>query len=726
MTVAGFDNAAHGLGRPDIPSLPTHPLDALLRPASLAFVGASNRPDTPGNTMIRAATADGFAGAIFPVNPNADRVEGLVCYPSLASLPHRVEHVVIGLGDAMVERALIDAAEHGARAATIFAGCDLSQAGDPGLPDRLTAIAREAGIAICGPNGMGFLNPGIGLRVCGFPSFVALRPGGVALITQSGSAFSALAFNDQRLKFAICVSSGRELTTTAEDYMDWALDRPETRVLGLFLETARAPGRFIAALEKADARGVPVVALKVGRTALSARFAASHSGAMVGDSAAYEAAFRRHGVVAVETLDQFAADLLLFSAAPPAPAGGLAGLHDSGGEREMVVDLAERERVPWAAISAATRAALAAHLDGGLRPDNPLDVWGSGRDFETHVEGCMDVMLADPDTAIGVLFQDIREGSQVAAGFTRAVVRSKAKSGKPVAIVTNYASVNHRALALAVTEAGVPVIDGTEEGLRAVRALFEVRDRRRRAAHRPMPVDPATVAAWRARLARGGPVGEAEALRLLGDYGIPVPRLAEVASAGDACAAARAIGFPVVLKTAAPGIRHKTEHGGVALGLADEAALAAAYRAMAARLGPQAIVMAMAPQGVEIAFGLVQDRQFGPFVLVAAGGVRIEALGDRCVSLPGLTVAEADAMIGALRVARLLAGGRGRMPCDRPALAGALARFSMLAADLGDLIAEMDVNPLLATPEGAVAVDALLVQRAGGSGAAMPGGADEL
>lgn len=689
-----------------------HRLDPLLRPASIAFVGASARPDTPGNTMIKVAAADGYPGCIYAVNPKAAEIEGVPCFPDLASLPERVEHVVIGLGDTLVERALAEAIAHGARAATIFAGCDLTDAGDPGLVGRLAAMAREAGVAICGANSMGFLNPQIGLRVTGFPSSVGLKPGAAALITQSGSAFSALAYNDQRLKFSICVSSGREMTATAEDYMDWALDQPETRALGLFLEAARAPERFVEVLAKAARRGVPVVALKVGRTALSAGFAASHSGAIAGNAAAYEAVFRSQGVIEVETLDQLAATLTLLSQVPPPPPGGLAGLHDSGGEREMVADLAAREGVEYAAISTETKARLAAHLDSGLQPDNPLDVWGSGRDFETHVEACMDAMLADAATAMGVLFQDIREGSYIAAGFTRAVVRAAARSPKPVAVVTNYASVNHRPLALAVTEAGVPVIDGTEEGLRAVRALFAFRDRQGRESRPLTPTDPAVVARWRARLMEPRVLGEAEALALLGDYGIAAPGFAAGDSEAGVLAAAAAVGYPVALKTAAPGLNHKTDADGVRLGLRDAAALAAAYAEMAARLGPEALVMRMAPRGVEIAFGMVQDRQFGPIVVVAAGGIWIEALADRAVAQAPIALEAAGEMIAGLRVSRQLDGGRGVPPADRAALAGALARFSLMVAELGDLIAEMDVNPLFAGADGVWAVDALVVPRA--------------
>lgn len=688
-----------------------HPLDPLLKPASLALVGASVRANTAGNTMVKAAARDGYAGRLYAINPKYQSVEGVACFPDLDSLPEQVEHVVLCLGNEYLEAGLRDAARHGARAVTIFASCDLTGAPDDRLGARLAEIANEAGILICGGNGMGFCNPQIGLRVTGYSTELPMKPGGVAFITQSGSAFSALAYGDQRLKFGICVSSGRELTTTTADYLDWALDQPATTVVGLFLETARQPERFARALEKADRLGIPVVALKVGRTEMSAAFAASHSGAIAGDDAAYEALFAKWGVASVDTLDQLAANLLLFSLDRPAAPGGLVSMHDSGGEREMVVDLAAAAGVRFASISEATADQLQLHLDSGLHPENPLDVWGSGRDFELHVEACMDALLADPDAAIGMLFQDVRDGSYVAKGFTDALISASRKTAKPVAVATNYSAVSHRALALAVTEAGVPVIDGTQEALNAVRNLLSFRDRRARRVSYLPPVCADRRERWRARLGQARPLDEAEGLALLADYGIRTAMSRKADTAEAALAAAQDIGFPVALKTAMPGIQHKSDQGGVKLGLADAQSFQSAYADMAERLGPEVVVAEMVPPGVEIAFGIVRDPQFGPYMMVASGGIWIEVLKDRAVALPPLSLEEAGEMIGRLRINPLLDGKRGMAPADRAALHEALARFSMLAADLGDLIQEMDVNPLIVSAQGCIAVDALLVGR---------------
>lgn len=687
----------------------SHRLDPLLRPDSLAFVGASVRPDTPGNTMVRAAAMDGYAGRIYAINPKYHSVEGVPCFASLADLPEAVEHVVLGVANEYLEAGLAAAIRHGARAATIFASCMLE--GDDGLADRLSAMAREAGMAICGGNGMGFCNPTIGLRISGYATRGRMLPGGVTLIAQSGSAFSALGYNDRRLKFNLCASTGRELATTTADYMDWALEQDATRVIGLFLESARDPEAFVAALAKAEARRIPVVVLKVGRTETSAAFAASHSGAIAGDAAAYEALFEKWGVLTVGSLDSLAASLLLFGTAKPAAAGGMASVHDSGGEREMVVDLASEIGVPLAAIGDATKARLRRHLDPELEPANPLDVWGTGRDFEANVEACLSALLDDPETAIGVMFEDIRDGSYVTRGFTAAALRAAEKSDKPVALVTNYAALNHRDVALATTEAGVPVIDGTEEGLRAVRNLLSFRDHRPASAAREDAVDAGLRAAWRARLETGKSLDEAEGLRLIADYGIATPATRIAATREAALAAAREIGFPVALKTAAPGILHKSDRDGVRLGIPGEAGLATAYDEVAARLGPRVLVAAMAGKGVEIGLGLVNDRQFGPYLIVAAGGIWIEVLRDRVVAMPPVSPARAAALVDRLRIRPLLDGRRGLPPANLPALHHAISRLSALAEDLGDLIAEMDINPVIMSDSGAVAVDAVVVPR---------------
>ena len=690
-------------------------MNALLRPSSIALIGASNRAGAPGRVMVEQARAGGFAGRLFPVNPRETEISGLTCVPNLAHIASHVDLAVIAVGEARTEAALSEVIDRGIPAAMIFAGCDGAGAEGDGVLARLTAMAREAGLALCGPNSMGFVNPSHGLNVMAYAPRVALRRGNIALIAQSGSAFSALTYNHDRLGFSLAVSTGREIATRSEDYLHWALDQPETGVIGLFQETARDPERFREALERAEARGIPVVILKVGRSEVAARFAASHSGAIAGNAAAYEAVFRAHNVIETHTLDDFAACLQLFSHVDPLalPDGRLSGVHDSGGEREMVVDRAEDLNVPYAVLSEHTKTRLSENLDAGLHPENPLDAWGSGQDFEPKINNMMNALITDPDVGVLGLFVDIRDGSWTSGTCVAALANAAAASGKPGVVVSNFSGVNHAVMASDAIAAGLPVIEGTDEGLRAVRALFDWRDARRHAnSPDPLPqIPPGIAAKWRIRLTEAVPLDEAEALSLLADYGIPTPRLARITSPADIDAAVATVGLPLVLKTAAPGVAHKSDVNGVIVGLQTADDVRAAYADLSARLGPRAIVAEMAPKGAELAFGILHDDSFGPLVMLATGGIWIELLKDRVVALPPFGPAGARRMIDRLRLGAMLTGARGRPPADLDAVADALARLSRLASDLGDLIAEMDVNPVLAGPGGCCAVDALLTPR---------------
>ena len=691
-------------GTADTPEAAAQRLRPLLAPRSIAVLGASARPHSIGRGILDAARRDGFAGPLYPVNPNTSEIDGEVCYPSLAALPETVDQVIIGIANHRLEQGLEETIAHGARAATIFASCHLPDDGMPPLAERLAARAAQAGLALCGGNCMGFYNLAAGIR-CALFDAQEISPGGIAWIAQSGSAFGALAHNDRRLKFSLCVSSGAEHTTTVGDYMLYALAMPETRVIGLFLEAVRDPARFVAALAAAAERQIPVVVLKVGRSARSAAMALSHTGALAGNDGAYRALFRRHDVIQVDDLDEMAATLAVFERPRRAAPGALASMHDSGGERELLVDLAEAEGVAFAEISAATQATLAARLDHGLEPENPLDAWGSGRDYEAVYADCFAALLNDPASAAGIYLTDSRDGYWYAAGGVRAIIEAAGRSAKPVAYGSNYAMTLDQGLAQQLAEAGIPLIKGTRNALRAMKHLIAYRDRLpRRDDPAPAAPPPAVTARWRTRLASG--LGEAEALGLLRDYGIATPRVEAVTSRDEALASG--LRPPFVLKTAVPGIDHKSDVGGVRLGLESVEALAEAYDEMAERLGPEALVAELAPAGVEIAMGALSDPAFGPVVMVAAGGELVEILSDTAVALAPFGPEQARALLAELRIFKLLQGARGRPAADLDALAETIARFSVLAAELAGAYGQIDVNPVIAAPDGAVAVDALL------------------
>ena len=699
------------------PAMSEHRLRPLLAPTSIALVGASAREGSFGLATLRNLAHPGFAGRVHPVNPGYEEIEGRVCYPSLAAIPGGVEHAVLSVANAGIEQALTEAAEAGVAAATLFGSAYLEgDSGTPKLMERLRAIAREAGMAVCGANCMGFVNYESATRATWMPMPADgwFEPGHIALVSHSGTCFLTLQFIDPRHRHNLCVSAGQELTVTAADYMDYALQMASTRVIALFLETVRDPQAFRAVLDKAAARGVPVVAIKVGATERSAALARSHSGALAGDDAAYEALFDHYGVLRVETWDELAATCRLLAHDKQPGPGALAGIMDSGGARGMLIDLAWKAGVKLAEIGPQTEARLAALLEYGLEPVNPTDVWGTGRDWEKVYRGCMGALADDPASCAVVLFSDIGFPDRVGKGQIDVAEEVDRATAKPVYLCQHWSRAMQADQTARAAASPVPVFEGTQTFLTAFRLAGARRDRREDGpGDMPPAPPPATVRRWRARLEGAGPLDENAALDLLAAFGVATPARRLAADAGAAAEAARAVGFPVALKTAAAGILHKSDVDGVRLGLDGPESFAAAYDDLARRLGPRVLVAAMAPPGVELAAGLVRDAQFGPLVLVAAGGVLIETFADRRLLLPPVGVESARRAIDALACRPLLDAVRSRPAADLEALAWTLARFGRLAETLGDLIAEFDVNPLLAGPQGTVAVDALALPAAG-------------
>src|SRR5829696_7466146 len=662
----------------------------MLEARSVAVVGASPRVDSPGYHMVKQLILGGFSGEVAAVNPKYDEVEGIACFPSLREVSFVPDLVLLGVGNRRLERQMEAAVRCGARGVVVFASGLEDPPGDPPLTERLRSIATAAGMVVCGANCMGFADIERGLRVLAFDERADLEPGNVAWISHSGSAFS----------------TGQELTTTMADYMLYALERGSTRVISLFLETVRDPERFRLALETAAERDVPVVALRVGQTPISRRLVTAHSGALAGDAAAYEALFDAYGVARVGTLNEMADLLELLGAGRRAAPGGLAAILDSGGERAHLVDAAADLEVLLARPSEATLRDVAERLEPGLSAVNPLDAWGTDNDPYNIFLDCSRYLADDPDTGAFAYVVDLHS-DRVERGHAWAAQRVWASTEKPFAVVCGVTSAIQHSAAARLRSSGVPVLEDVTSGLRAFLHLFERRDARRLPSLAPPdPVPRETVRRWRQVLSAGEGLKEARALEMLADYGVPVVRTATATDLEGVLAAAGRLGYPVVLKTAAAS--HKTEVGGVTLGIRDEAVLAAAYREMSSRLGPSVTVQEMVEPGVEMALGVVHDPQFGPLVMVAAGGVLIETLGDRLLALPPLDEVRASKLIDRLDARPLLDGVRGAPPADVNALARTLSRLSLLAQDLGDLIGALDANPVIVGPRGCVAVDALV------------------
>lgn len=687
-------------------------LRPLLEARSVAVVGASNRPGSVGQLAMAQLLDGGFTGPIHPVNPRYEELRGMRCLTHLSDIEGDVDLVVLAVGNDRLEAQLDAAAQIGARAAVVFASAYEHDPGPTPLTARLAAIARSARIALCGANSMGFVHLDVGLRATAYDQPLDLEPGPVTLLTHSGSLLTAMLHNRRRVRFNLAVSTGQELITTMADYLRYAVDRPSTRVVALFCETVRDPEGFVSALDLARRRDVAVVALTIGRHAASRELVTAHSGALAGADGAYEAVFDAYGVHRVRTLDELLDTTAALAMDRGAAAGGLAVMHDSGGERAHLLDLALDAGVALATPSAATRRILAGVLDAGLPATNPLDAWGSSVGYHEVFTACGTALLDDPDTAALVFCVDLPEDDDDT--YPRIARELHAATDKPVVVLANVSAAVSPVVADQLRAAGIAVLEGTATGLAALSHLLAHRDRRMQApAGPPRAVDPAVRRRWRRRLRAAKPWTEADALALLADHGVPVVAHRRVATASDAVRAAADLGYPVVLKTAVPGVAHKSDVAGVRLDLRDAAAVRAAYDRLAADLGCEVTVAAMAEPGVELALGVTVDPAFGPLVVVGAGGVLVEVLADRRVALPPVDAARGLDLLDGLSLAPLLRGVRGRPVVDLPAVADVIAALSTIAVELGDLLAAVDVNPLLCRPDGCVAVDALVVPAGG-------------
>jgi len=668
----------------------THYLDPLLRPESLAVVGASERPHSVGLQTMENLLTGGYEGNLYAINPGYDSICGIPCYPDLASLPQTVDHVVLSVGDTRIEAALNDVIAHGARAATMMSSLVLEDDHEPLLRERAAVKISASGLIVCGANGMGFYNCNDGVWVCGFDTRQNhVRGGNVTLISHSGSGMAGIMDCEERIDFNLTVSTGQELCVSMDQYMDFALDQPETRAIGLFMEAARNPEGMVAAFKKARDRAVPVVVLKVGRTELSARLAVSHSGAIAGRDDAYQAVFDRYGVQRVEDMDELATALIMFAQPHEVAEGGLVSIHDSGGERQLLIDLADSMDIPLAA-------------------------WGAGGpNADRIMQDSLVALMSDPNAAIGAVTHDRGPLSSIYPEYLEYMRRGHAASGKPVFLVANRQGTGSDPAVVSVTREGFPVLDGLRSFLTGVGCLLEYSDFRSRAQDRPQAPDTEVVARWKSRLATGGTLDEHESTLLLGDFGFPInpARLAD--SKSEVLSAAADLGYPLVLKTAEPGILHKTDQDGVRLGLEDENQLLAAYRHFSERLGKRVMVSPMIrATGVEMVIGMIRDEQFGPLVMLGFGGINVETIRDVVCALPPFGKATARRLLDSLQLRPLLDGLRNRPAVDIEAYCEAAERFSIMAAALGADIDEIDVNPVIVYPDGCMAVDSLVVGRA--------------
>jgi acetyl coenzyme A synthetase (ADP forming)-like protein len=675
-------------------------LQPFFEPRSVAVIGASRRRGSIGGELFRNILAADFAGAAYAVNREGEPVAGVQASTSISEIGVPVDLAVICLPAAHVEEAARAALVAGVRALCVISS-GFAEVGRDGAArqERLLALVGSYGARLIGPNCLGIAVPGIGLNATFAPR--ALPPGRIAFSSQSGALGLALLEKaaERNLGFSAFVSVGNKADVSSNDLLEWWEDDDATDLVLLYLESFGNPRKF-GRLAGRVARRKPILALKAGTTRAGARAASSHTAALAGSETAIDALFRQAGVLRASTLEELVDAATLLSNQPLPRGRRVALVSNAGGLGILCADACEAGGLELEPLGEDTRERLRAILPADASVTNPVDLLGSAT--ATTYESALPLVLADPaiDSVI-VLFVPpvVAIADDVAAAVIRAA--GDGDGSKPVLAVV----VSCDGIPPALREAGCPVAAFIypESAARALALAAERGDWLRREAGTVLAVDGIDRAGARGLIdsvADERWLDPAETRALLAAYGIPLVAERSAATVAEAVAAARDLGFPVVVKSAVAGA-HKTESGGVALGLASAEEVGAA----ALRIGAPVLVQPMISHGVELLAGVVQDPVFGPLVAFGPGGVLAELIGDTHFAIAPLTEVDADELVHGGKAGRLVAGFRGGPPADAAALSDLIQRLARLAEDNPE-VAELDLNPVLGLRDGCIAVDA--------------------
>jgi acetyltransferase len=666
-------------------------LAPLLAPRSVAVVGASERQGA--HRAIVENLRHGGA-EVYPVNPSRDQVLGLACYPTVAALPEPPDLVLLAVGHRRAEDAFAEALESGCRTFVLPGLGNEAGAEGPVVAAAVAARAAEAGAAVLGPNCMGIAIPdGPSCWIGTLPT--TFSAGSVAAVTQSGSVGEGFVALGPRIGFRCVISTGAEAVRDASDFCALLAADERTRAVGLFLETVRRPAAFARSLELLAEADKRVACLKVGRSQAGARATFAHTGAIAGSGRAFSALLRRHGALEVDDFPELVETLEVLGRRRRPRGTRIAGVSESGGEGALLADAGEAAGLPFAPLPADLARQLTDEFPNFRSPENPLDAWAIDdveKVFPRSLEllarsGAFDIVIAQIDHS---QFRGEWEQGWVQL-ITHALAETVDGTGVFPAVTTIQSCDAFPELVALALELDVPLLRGSGAAIRALARVARWEPPRVPAPHAGDPVDLSDL------LVADGPLPEHESAAALERYGVVFARRRRASSPEEAAHAAAELGFPVVVKVDGPA--HKARAGGVVLGVAsaDEAA------EHAARLGGRVLVAQQIPPGPEALCGLVRDPAYGPLLTVGIGGAAAEAL-----SLVAVALAQLD-LEAALELVDEAPGLAAVASADaRDALAGTLVALSRLALDHPE-ITEVDVNPLVLSDEGAVAVDALVV-----------------
>ena len=691
-------------------------LRCLMAPASVAVVGASSDPQRIGCRPVDWMLRAGYRGAIYPVNPARAQIQGLAAYASVQALPQTPQAAIVAVPAPQVLETVDALGARGVGAAIVFSAGFAEVPGEgAALQRRLVDVARGHGMRLLGPNCLGLFNAGIGW----YPTFTTAFEGGwplagrIGVVSQSGAFGSHLVClaRARGIGTPQCVTTGNQADITVGEIIRWYADDPDIDVIAAYVEGVTQPGVFVDALAAAQRARKPVVMLKVGRSAVGHHAAQSHTASVAGDDAVTDAVLREFGVVRVRSAEALL-DIAYTATRRTYPVPNTLGVVTvSGGVGVLISDVAEDEGLAMPPMPEAAQQRLRALLPYAS-PANPVDCTAQAVNDPTLVERFTRAMVEEGGySAVLSFYAQLADVPAVADRLLDDLAALRRAHPDRLFVVSATMSPERQR---AYDAAGLVVLEDAARATQAVAAMGRLGEgfARQRPPYRPeggpLALPP-------------GPLSEAQAKQLLADHGIAVAPEQACADADAAVRAARALGWPVVLKILSPDIAHKTEIGGVLLGLADEDAVRAGFDQLLARAALHApaariagvLVARQLQGGTECLMGIQRDPVFGPVAVFGLGGIFVETLRDVVLRRCPFDEEEATRMVLSIRAAGVLTGLRGRPPADVPALARMLSRLSVFAHRAGEALDSVDLNPVLALPrgEGAYALDALVQVR---------------
>jgi acetate---CoA ligase (ADP-forming) len=702
-------------------------LRRLINPKVVAIVGASETRGSFGERTL--SNMAGFTGKVFAINPKYRNLLGRPCVPSLADLPESPDCVVLCVARQMVEGMIEAAAAVKAGGVIVYA----SGFAETAKPDRIEAqqrlieLAQRTGVRVVGPNCVGLANTSSAAGLNFMPDYAAMghRRGPIGIVSQSGAlGYTVLQGMERGIGFSHYLAAGNSCDVDVCDFISYLAEDDDTKSIICLLEGVKDGDRFLGAARKARAAGKALIVYKTGNSETSSKAAMSHTGTMVGSVVAYRTALEETGAIAIDNLEAVL-ETASFFAKTRAPTGGrgVGILSTSGGAAVICADKAEAHGVPLPALETKTAKALHEVVPDFGSVANPSDLTAEVLKTSETFGFCLDAFMNDSGFSALVMPMIFAHASSSGARAPT-IVEAAGRTDRPLAVVWMNEWYQGPGSELLDADPRVCMFRSADRCFATLRTWFDWHERRtRQQAQAARRSPPSAGQAARAILSevtgRGVALSETDSKRILACYGIPVPQEIAVRDPEQAASAASKIGGPVAIKIVSPDILHKTEAGGVRLGLSTPENVREAAKdilASVARYAPEArvdgiSVQRMAPAGIEIVLGVKNDRQFGPLVAAGLGGIMVELLGDTAVRLAPVDDATARAMLGSLKGRALLTGFRGKPGVDVEGLVDTICRLSELAHDLKDVIDQIDVNPVIASQGGVIAADALIVCR---------------